>query len=366
MCHTEFWLSRDRLLHNFRYIRGLLHKNTRILVNLKANAYGHGAGPIGLFLDDKADYFSVACQWEGEQLRKAGIESPVLVYNPPLDWNKSFFENQLTPAVYNVDQLDRLINFVRENRLGKIKVHIKIDTGMHRSGLMPEHVERMIRLLKSQSVVEPEGVFSHLAAADDPAEDDFTKRQIETFRTLSQKFFEINPGLIRHLANSSALLRQLDCEFDMVRPGLSIYGISPVEGEAGKKLKPVGQLVSRITQLREIGTGETVGYNRLFKARRPSKIALIPTGYADGYKRALGSGKGQVLLNGQLVPVIGKVSMDMITLDVTEVENVKIGDRVTLFGDKPGAWELARLVKTIPYEITTSVSARVRRVWKNF
>ncbi len=365
MCESRLLLSKERLLHNLTYIRSYLHNDTKILVNLKANAYGHGARLIGLFLQDKADYFSVACQKEGEDLRQAGIQTPLLVYNPPVDWNADFFASRLEPVLYDIEQAESLISFLKENRLTGIKVHVKLDTGMHRSGLMPGKANRMISLLKTNDRTELVSVFSHLAAADDPSEDDFTLHQLRVFRELSARFYEVNHRIIRHIANSSAVFRLPETRFDMVRPGLSVYGISPVEGKPDNMLKPVARWVTRITQIRRIKKGETVGYNRRFKAARDSIIALIPVGYGDGYKRTLGNGVGQVTVHGKRVPVIGKVNMDMLTLDVTDVE-ANTGDEVVLFGDAPRVKELARLAGTIPYEITASLTQRVKRMWQTF
>jgi alanine racemase len=365
MCETYFELSRERLAHNWAYIRSKTGEKVRILVNLKANAYGHGAVEIGRFLENKADYFSVACQGEGEQLRKAGIRTPILVYNPPVEWNESFFANGLEPALYDTEQAGRLIAFLRTKNIRGVSVHVKLDTGMHRSGLMPDKIPAMINILQSAEEVKLVGIFSHLAAADDPTEDRFTRLQIERFDRWSREFFAVRPDIIRHIANSSALFRFPEAYFDMVRPGLSVYGISPVEGEPVKYLKPIGRLTNRITQIRQVAPGETVGYNRLHKVEKDSVIALVPTGYADGYKRALGLGKAYAVVKGNKAPVIGKINMDMITLDITGID-ARVGDRVIFFGDDPRADELAVRAGTIPYEITTSVSHRVKRVWRDF
>jgi len=365
MCETVLRVSPRRLQHNFEVVKQRLSPDVKILVNLKANAYGHGAVLTGKVLQSKADYFSVACQAEGTELRENGIDLPVLVYNPPVEWNRAFFDADLEPAVYDVEQAARLMEFVRSQNISRVKIHVKLDTGMHRSGLMPDRVEDLIALLRSEPRIKVEGVFSHLAAADDPAEESFTRRQIDLFDRLSRKFYVLNPSLIRHLANSSAIYAYPEAHFDMVRPGLSIYGISPVEGRWKELLKPAAQMVSRITQLRRVPRGDTVGYNRMFTAPRDSTIALIPAGYADGYKRALGLQKGYVLVNGRKAPVVGKVNMDMLTVDVTDIP-VAVGDLAVLFGDRPRADELARLAGTIPYEITTTVGARVKRLKHNF
>jgi alanine racemase len=365
MCETRLLLSKSRLSKNLKYIRSKLPGGTKILVNLKANAYGHGASLIGAFLQDAVDYFSVACQKEGVALRKAGIKAPVLVYNPPVEWNADFFNARLEPVLYSIDQTKGLIDFIKGRRLPPVRVHIKLDTGMHRSGLMPGFEDEMIALLKDTPYLKPVSVLSHLAAADDPDEDAFTRQQIKLFDELSRKFFEVHPGIIRHIANSSAIFRFPGAVFDMVRPGLSVYGISPVEGASNTQLFPVGQLITRVTQLRTVKKGDTVGYNRTFTAQRDTVVALVPTGYGDGYKRALGYGNGYVVINEKKVPVIGKVNMDMLTLDVTDTD-VQVGDTVILFGDRPHVKELARIAGTIPYEITTAVSQRVTRVWQNF
>ena len=365
MCETRLWLSQKRLDNNLRLIRSRLPADTKILINLKANAYGHGAVLLGKYLENKADYFSVACQKEGMELREAGIGTPVIVYNPPVEWNRAFFEARLEPVLYGLEQAKALADFLRKEGLNGIRVHVKLDTGMHRSGLIPGDTDEMIALLRQDENMHLTSVFSHLAAADDPKEADFTRAQIALFDRLSRKFFTVNDRLIRHIANSSAIYAYPEAVFDMVRPGLSVYGISPVAGEWETLLQPIGQMVSRITQIRTVKKGETVGYNRKFTAPRDTRVALIPTGYGDGYKRALGLGKGYVTVNGMAAPVIGKVNMDMITVDVTDIP-ASIGDLAVLFGDKPRVDELARLAGTIPYDITTSVSRRVARIWHNF
>ncbi|NPA43143.1 MAG: alanine racemase [Chlorobi bacterium] len=366
MCDTVLRVSPSRIKNNLAYIRSRIPPGTRILVNLKANAYGHGAYLTGPVVEEEADYAAVACREEGMRLRRDGFGLPLLVYNPPLEWDDEFFEAGLEPVLYSVEQAATLLGYLAARRRGPVKVHIQLDTGMHRSGLMPDRTEEMIALLRDNPLVRVVSVFSHLAAADDPAEDEFTRGQIRLFERLSSRFRVLNPDLIRHIANSAAVFRFPEAAFDMVRPGLAVYGISPVEGEPEKVLRPVGQLTNRVTQVRTIGPGETVGYNRRFRAERPVRVALIPVGYGDGYKRALGLGKGYVLIRQRRAPLIGVVNMDMITVDVTAVPGVEPGESAVLIGDDPSAAELARRAGTIPYDILASLTARVRREWGEF
>ncbi len=360
---TVLWLDANALDRNLSFFKQRTGKNTRILVNLKANAYGHGAVITGRYLQKKVDYFSVAYANEGHELRRHQITTPLLVFNPPLDPYEQFFEDRLEPVFYHPEQMEIYRRFLNQTGLKSYPVHLKLDTGMHRSGLLPSLLNVALEKLKA-----PEfrlvSVYSHLAAADDPAEDPFTLGQIRLFDELSRNVLKIFPNAFRHLANSAALLRFDNVAYDMVRPGIGIYGYTTVQG-AENLLKPVARLRSRITQVREINEGESVGYNRRFTASRKSRIALVPLGYGDGYFRLFGNGRAYVTVEGQKAPVIGVVSMDMLTVDVTAVPQANTGSEVCIFGQDPSVYDLARIAQTIPYEITTALHQRVIRKWEN-
>ncbi len=358
---TALLLDKQALIDNLNRIKELAGDRTRILINLKANAYGHGAVKLGKFLEDKADRFSVAYANEGLELRRAGIRTPVLVFNPPLYPGKDFFDAKLEPVLYDTAQAGIYIEAAKQQGLKHYPVHIKVDTGMHRSGLMPEKLNDLLKLLAGTDALRPVTVYSHLAAAEDPAEDRFTEAQKALFDRLARQTEDVFPGIIKHLANSAALVRFPDIRYDMVRPGLSVYGYTLVQGDE-KNWRPVASLVSKVTQIREIDAGESVGYNRCFKAGKKSRVALIPVGYGDGYFRLFGNGNAYVNIEGERFPVIGNVSMDMITADVSG-SKVKPGDKAVLFGKDPDVYELARIARTIPYEIVTAVSRRVPRLW---
>ncbi len=360
---TVLWLSPEALDHNFRFFKSRAGKTIRILVNLKADAYGHGAVLIGKFLQHKTDYFSVAYANEGFQLRNAGISIPVLVFNPPTDPCRSFFEHRLEPVFYHTEQIRIYKQILVQLGINAYPVHLKLDSGMHRSGLPAAQLDMAIKELKNP-VFKLVSVYSHLAAADDPAEDSFTRKQISLFDRLSARVKQDFPRVIRHLANSAAAIRFPEAIYDMIRPGIGIYGYTTYE-KAKNLLKPVASLQSAITQIREVDAGESVGYNRRFVATRKTRIALIPTGYGDGYFRLFGNGKAYVTIEGKPAPTIGTVSMDMLTVDITHIPQARIGSLVCIFGEKPSVYDLAQIARTIPYEITTALHERVLRKWND-
>lgn len=361
MYGSKLFISRSALSHNIDYYKNLIGDSTQLLINLKGNAYGHGAVLIGKFLDEdpRVDYFGVAFAGEGMELRNHGIKKPVLVYQPPLDWNEFPFELDLEPVLASVDSIKSIISYLKEKKLNPYPVHIKIDSGMHRSGIMPEEVHTALALLTSSPVLKPLSVFSHLAAAEDPQEDDFTKHQAQIFAHYARYFREKFPGIKQHIGKSASIARMPELNLDMVRPGFGIWGYSD-DPEERKKLRPVAVWKSRITQIRRIKAGETVGYNRLYKTPKDTKIALIPVGYADGYLWNLGN-KSYVNIRGENYPVVGKVSMDMLTVDIGDTP-LKIGDEVVLMGKNPDIYMLAEWGETIPYVVSTRISNRVERV----
>ncbi len=361
MYGSKLYISRSALSHNIDYYRNLIGNSTKLLVNLKGNAYGHGAILIGKYLDEdpRVDYFGVAFGVEGVELREHGIKKPVLVYQPPLEWNEFPFDLHLEPVLASVDSIKSIISYLKDKKINQYPVHIKIDTGMHRSGIMPEEVHSALALLSSTPVLKPLSVFSHLAAAEDPDEDDFTRHQARVFERYSRNFKEKFPGIILHIGKSASLARMPELNMGMVRPGFGIWGYSD-DPEERKKLRPIGEWKSHITQIRKIKAGETVGYNRLYKAKKDTQIALISAGYADGYLRSLGN-KSYVNIKGENYPVVGKVSMDMLTVDIGDAP-LKIGDEVVLMGKNPDIYKLAEWAGTSPYVVSTRITRRVQRV----
>ena len=358
----------DALCWNFRQIRAKVGADVKILAMVKANGYGHGAPPIAEVLAaEGSDAFGVATVEEGLELRRAGIGAPILVvagaYPEQLDL---FVENKLTPVVHDAECLVRLDDGAKK-RGTTLKVHLKIDTGMGRIGFLPATLSSWLPLLKRSHALEIEGVFSHFSHADNVA-GDYTRNQLEIFRDLVERLSAagISPALI-HLANSAATITLPEAYFNMVRPGLMLYGIYPsVEMARQVSLQPVLSWKSRILQLKKVPAGASISYGRTFIAKRESLIATVPVGYADGYSRSL-SNRGAMLVRGKRALVAGRVCMDLTMIDVTDIGEVKQGDEVVLLGRQGNAVisadEMAAWSNTISYEILTSIGARVPRIY---
>lgn len=363
--NTILEINLGALVHNLNYYRSLLKPETRLMAMVKAFSYGSGSYEIANKLQfHKVDYLAVAYTDEGVELRKAGITLPIMVMNPEEDSFDSMFKHNLEPEIYNFRSL-RLL----EEALGKVPgqsqrvgIHIKIDSGMHRLGFMPEEIEELISRIRVLDNVFVCSVFSHLAGSDDADLDEFTLQQAEVFSQCASKIISVfDYPIIRHIANSSAIKRHQGVQFDMVRLGIGLYGVSP-DKEEQLLLQPVSTLKSIISQIKTIQAGETIGYSRAWKVEQETKIGIVPLGYADGLRRILGNGKGHLLFNKKLVPIIGNVNMDMIMIDITGIE-AREGDEVIVFGNGRAIAGLAAEMKTIPYEILTGISQRVKRVY---
>ena len=347
---------------NYKYFRGLLKPQTKMLVLVKANAYGHGAVEFAKMMTEAgADYLAVAYPVEGMELREAGIHKPILVLTAGTDFFNEIIDNNLEPSIPNTSALDILCKTLEERDIRNFPIHIKLDTGMHRLGFMTSELAKLEDYLSKTDRVRVKSIFSHLAASDEPENDDFTLGQI--------KLFQQNAGALSdslgykpmwHILNSAGIERFPQYQFDMVRLGIGIYGISALPGV---KLAPVASLKCKILQIKHLKPEDgTVGYGRHGKiAPEGTVTATIPVGYADGIDRLLGCGRASFLLNGKRVPTIGNICMDMCMLDITGVE-AKVGDTVTIFGKEPTISELAEILGTIPYEILTSVPRRIERV----
>ena len=353
---------------NLRQVRAKVGAQVKILSMVKANAYGHGAPAVARALaEEGSDAFGVATLEEGVELRQAGIRKPILVvagtYVEQLD---RFFENNLTPVVHDLESLRRLENAVQA-RGATMNVHLKIDTGMGRIGFLAAEIDSWLGELKKLRALQIEGVFSHFSTAEDVA-GDFTRAQLVTFSNLEQRLRAegIAPPLV-HLANSAATITLPAAYFDMVRPGIMLYGIYPSAAMANQiALKPVLSWQTRIVQLKKVGAGTSISYGQTFVTERESLIATLPVGYADGYSRLL-SNRGAALVRGRRAPVAGRVCMDLTMLDVTAIANVQQGDEVVLLGRQGDAEisadEMAAWANTISYEVLTSISARVPRFY---
>ena len=347
---------------NYKYFRGLLKPQTKMLVLVKANAYGHGAVEFAKMMTEAgADYLAVAYPVEGMELREAGIHKPILVLTAGTDFFNEIIDNNLEPSIPNTSALDILCKTLEERDIRNFPIHIKLDTGMHRLGFMTSELAELEDYLSKTDRVRVKSIFSHLAASDEPENDDFTLGQIKLFQqnagTLSDS---LGYRPMWHILNSAGIERFPQYQFDMVRLGIGIYGISALPGV---KLAPVASLKCKILQIKHLKPEDgTVGYGRHGKIAAGGTVtATIPVGYADGIDRLLGCGRASFLLNGKRVPTIGNICMDMCMLDITGVE-AKVGDTVTIFGKEPTISELAEILGTIPYEILTSVPRRIERV----
>ena len=355
-------ISLPACLDNYRYFRSKLETSTKLLVLVKANAYGHGAVEFAsLMVDAGADYLAVAYPVEGVELRDAGITNPIMVLTAGTDFFNEIIDNDLEPGIPNLTSLKALCEVLSERGVTDFPIHIKLDTGMHRLGFMSEEIEELSDFLKNCKEVKVKSVYSHLAAADDEENDDFTHSQASLFVENADKLADaIGYKPLYHLLNSAGIERFPQYQFDMVRLGIGIYGVSAIPGN---RLSPVASFKCKILQIKSLKPGDgTIGYGRRGQiAPEGTVIATIPVGYADGVDRHLSCGKGYFTVNGHRVPTIGNICMDMSMLDVTGLD-VKVGDTVTIFGEDPSISDLASVLGTIPYEILTSVPRRIERV----
>ena len=349
-------------LDNYKYFRSRIHASTRLLVLVKANAYGHGAVQFASLMEEAgADYLAVAYPVEGIELREAGIKAPIMVLTAGTDFFNEIIDNSLEPGIPNLYSLKALCETLDKRGVKDFPVHIKLDTGMHRLGFMTEELEELMDFLKDCPPVKVKSVYSHLAAADDPSNDGFTLGQIELFQQNADRLSSVlEEKPLYHILNSAGIERFPQFQFDMVRLGIGIYGVSALPGN---HLSTVASFKCKILQIKTLNPGDgTIGYGRHGKiAPEGTVVATIPVGYADGLDRHLSCGKGYFTVNGHRVPTIGNICMDMTMLDVTGVD-AKVGDTVTIFGDDPTVTDLAKILDTIPYEILTSVPRRIERI----
>lgn len=355
----------DAMIHNLNYYRSRIRPETKLMAMVKASSYGAGKTEVANALQyNHVDYLTVAYADEGVELRRNGIRLPIMVMNPEEASFDDIIKYHLEPDIYSFRILELFSQRVR--LFGEcIAIHVEFDTGMHRLGFSGSDVDALAtRLNELNGTLEVRSIFSHLACSEDPAMDDYTRSQIEKFRTWSDRLdnaIHHSHKILHHILNSSGITRFPEAQMDMVRLGIGLYGIAP-EPDVQAQLRQVSRLVTRISQIKDIPEGESVGYNRKWIAKRPSKIAIIPIGYADGWNRHLGHEQGHVLIAGRDVPIIGSVCMDMCFVDVTDVECVE-GDPVILFGEGDLLQRNATASGTIPYEMLTSVSPRVKRVY---
>jgi alanine racemase len=314
---------------------------------------------------NRADYLAVAYADEGLELRKNGITLPIMVMNPEQRSFETMIQYNLEPEIYSLSLLERFSEILALLRTGsdeKYKIHLEVETGMNRLGFSREDLPALIAKIKSSELVQVASVFSHLAASDDKAYDDFTRDQIKSFEELSNIICsQFDYPILRHILNSNGITRFTKAQFDMVRLGIGLYGIDSSQ-RSGSKLVNVSTLKTTISQIKQVKKGDSVGYGRVGKVTKDKTIATVGIGYADGLNRRLSDGNGRMFLNGSLVPIIGNICMDMTMLDITGVD-AKEGDEVVVFGNNPTVEEIAEAAETIPYEILTGISGRVKRVY---
>ncbi|MDR2389774.1 MAG: bifunctional UDP-N-acetylmuramoyl-tripeptide:D-alanyl-D-alanine ligase/alanine racemase [Tannerellaceae bacterium] len=358
---TILEVNLDAVAHNFNSYRALLRPETKIIAMLKAFGYGVGSGELAKTLQEyRCDYLAVALTDEGVELRREGISIPILVMNPEMSNFHHLEENLLEPEVYSFRLLEAMIRETQRRGIIAYPVHIKIDTGMHRLGFRPSDVPQIAALVRKQTGISVRSVFSHLVASDSPAFDAFTRGQIETFRQAARSLEdELGYPLARHILNSAGIERFPEEQMEMVRLGIGLYGVS-VNGN--KELQNVATLRSLILQIQDVPAGDSVGYSRQSYATENSRIAVIPIGYADGLNRQLGNGVGAVWIKNRLCPIIGNICMDTTLVDVTATDACE-GDAVIVFGEAYPITRLAHKLNTIPYEILTSISPRVKRIY---
>lgn len=358
---TTLLVNLDAVAHNYRFIRSLLQKDTRLLGVVKASGYGSSMVDVARELEDQGiDYFAVAYVSEGVSLRDAGITTPILVLHPlPVNF-QTLIDRCLEPSIYSINVLRQFIEVAEGAGQKDYPIHLKLNTGLNRLGLSPEADVRALELLSQTSSVKVRSLLSHLAASEDPSEKEFSLEQIAQFRSRSDEFIkQLGYRPLLHTLNSSGIFNYPEAQFDMVRSGIGLYGYGN-DPRFSDNLRPVSQLVTVISQIHDLGPGETVGYNRGHTAIEPMRTATLPMGHADGLSRAYGKGKGWVNINGIKAPIIGNVCMDMLMVDVTGIK-CKEGDTVTVFGDSPTAEEVSEAAGTIAYELLTAVSPRVKR-----
>ena len=360
---TVLEINLNAISHNLNFYKSKLKPETKLMVMVKAFSYGNGGFEIAKLLEHhKTDYLGVAFADEGISLKNAGITLPIMVLNPENTSFSAIIQHGLEPEIYSIKGLNAFLKIAAQKKLENYPIHIKLDTGMHRLGFEQNNINELIFTLKENKFVKVKSILSHLATSDDLLHKDFALSQIAFFEQLSSKLMsELKIKPIRHILNTSGISNFPQAQYDMVRLGIGLYGVSN-DREEQKFLENVGTLKSIISQIRTIPAGDSVGYGRRFVAEKPTKIATIPIGYADGISRHWGNETGFVTINNKKAKIVGSICMDMLMVDATEIK-CKEGDPVVIFGESPTVIYIAEQLKTIPYEILTSISQRVKRVF---
>jgi alanine racemase len=361
---TTLEIDLNAIDFNFNYFKSKLYDTTKILVVIKAFGYGSSAVEIAKHLEHKVDYFAVAYAYEGITLRNAGIKKPILVLHPQKNNLKKIIDFCLEPNIYSFSVLKDFIKIVQELKVENYPVHLKFNTGLNRLGFTEKNIPQIISSIKSQKEITVKSIFSHIAASEDLSERDFTLHQITTFKRISSILTpQLHSIPFKHMLNTSGIINYAtEAQFEMVRLGIGLYGFGNDVSET-LKLKNVLTLKSVISQIHTIKKGESVGYNRAYKATSTMRTATIPIGHADGISRQLGNGVGYVYINNKKAFIIGNVCMDMIMVNITDI-TCNEGDEVLVYKNQQHIETLATAIHTISYELLTAISQRVARVLK--
>ncbi|MES2556519.1 MAG: alanine racemase [Bacteroidota bacterium] len=360
---TVVEIDLSAIRHNVQYFRKHLNPTTNILCMVKASSYGSGAERVASFLQQEGvDYFGVAFADEGVALRKVGITRPIIVMNADIEHANTIIENRLEPAIYSFQQLDAFITALIHLGEHNYPIHLKFDTGMHRLGFAPEEKERLLAAVSAQPEIHVKGIYSHLADADNRTDTSFTEQQIAVFEQLKTYVgTQLQYPFLAHLVNSEGALHFPDAQYDMIRLGIVLYGYTG-DPKVQPELQPGIAWKSAVSQVKNIHAGDVVGYGCSFEATSDMQIAVIPVGYADGFRRSLSNGKGCVYIHGNRCEVIGRVCMDMIMVNVTGL-HVLENDEVEIIGEHQTMLDFAASMETIPYEVMTGLSQRMHRVY---
>ncbi|MGM9859512.1 MAG: alanine racemase [Muribaculaceae bacterium] len=360
---TTMEVNLDSIVHNFNYYRSLVAPGTGMVAMVKASAYGMGAVEIAKTLQAQgAAYLAVAVIDEGVELRRGGITMPIMILNPITGNYRALFDYNLEASVFSGEELTILNDAAHRYGIDKFKVHIKLDTGMHRVGFTTAEIPGLIEQLHAMPSVVVASIFSHLATADCLDMDEYTQYQLSNFEAMSSQIVNaLSYKVLRHILNTAGISRFPEYHYDMVRLGIGLYGISPIPGNY--PLRTVATLKSTIISLHRWEADTTIGYSRRGVLERESLIATVPIGYADGVNRHLGRGASSFVVNGHLCPTVGNICMDLCMIDVTDVPDVTIGSEVEIFGKQMPVEKLAETLDTIPYEVLTSVAPRVKRIY---
>ena len=361
---TVMEINLSAMIHNLKEYQKQLNPATKVMAIVKAFSYGSGSAEIARILQfHKVDYLAVAYADEGVELRKAGISLPIMVMNADEAGFDALVTYNLEPEIYSFPIYFAFHKYLQQQAIQQFPVHIKFNTGMNRLGFEVSEAEKLAGLLTNNHIMAVKTVFSHLVASENPEQDAFTKQQVMLFEDaciIMQQ--QLGYPFIKHIANSAAIFRNPEYQFDMVRLGIGLYGVDSADDKK-LSLETVASLKSTIAQIRKVKLGDSVGYNRKGRVMRDSLIAIVRLGYADGYGRKLGNGAGKMFVNGKLVPIIGDICMDMTMIDVTDLPGVKEGDTVEIFGKHLPVQQVAEWAETIAYEIMTGISQRVKRVY---